>query len=217
MCSKSKNALQLLFLNLLWLGFNTAPFLECNNSPSLDSQISCKELKSPGQKWFQRFNFLNGLDCPDWLLAEITEISKMVKNHFLSIKFAFIQPRNKFRRQSNTNCCVELCWIGCQLRLSTRSTRRNMSMNHWVQLTIYEVWLRTNIIDGDSIARIMTATSYIIENATLSITPTSDLIRELEQLGMTSGICCSSEIFLFSFRIILSKKFVINHLEHIII
>ncbi|KAF8368650.1 hypothetical protein PRIPAC_86479, partial [Pristionchus pacificus] len=98
-----------------------------------------------------RFNFLNGLDCPDWLLAEIAEISKMT-----TIKYKLL-------------CGVVLN------RLST-ATLNEIDTSKYVNESL----------DGDSIARIMTATSYIIENATLSITPTSDLIRELEQLGMTS-------------------------------
>ncbi|GMR53688.1 hypothetical protein PMAYCL1PPCAC_23883 [Pristionchus mayeri] len=102
----------------------------------------------------QRFAFLNGLDCPDWLLAQIADISKMT-----TIKYKLL----------------------CSLVVSRMSTGANddFDVSKYVNETL----------DEDSIRRILTATSFIIENAILSTSSLSDLILELEQLGLATEHC----------------------------
>lgn len=136
---------------------------------------------------FQRFNFLNGLDCPDWLLAQIAEITKMVKTVGILHWFWFLQTTIKYKLL----CALVLNRLS---RASDHEVAVTSYVNELLGFYKFTESLVSISLDEESIKRIITSTSYIMENTLLSATSASDLILELEQLGMTSGTKYSSPL-----------------------
>ena len=80
-------------LYLSWAGFS----IYC--STSIITAITCIYI-------LQRFRFCGGLDCPDWVLAEITILAKMVRRQlFLCYNIAMILQLSQIICISNKERC----------------------------------------------------------------------------------------------------------------
>lgn len=51
---------------------------------------------------FQKFRFVGGLDAPDWVLAEMSEFTKIVRYFLFNLTFDCVQELNIFRNWCQT-------------------------------------------------------------------------------------------------------------------